>query len=95
MSDEQRQLLQEFAGETRRQFEIVAESLRREIRQVAEGVALTNESIDSVGRRMDSEFAEVKAAMKFSFAELDRRIGSLEAGFRSLDARVKRLETGA
>ncbi len=95
MSEEQRQLLQEFAGETRRQFEIVAESLRGEIRQVAEGVALANESIESVGQRMDSEFAEVKAAMKFSFAELDRRIVSLEMGFRSLDARVKRLETSA
>lgn len=95
MSEEQRQLLQEFAGETRRQFEIVAESLRGEIRLVAEGVALANESIESVGRRMDSEFGEVKAAMKFSFAELDRRIVSLETGFRSLDARVKRLETSA
>jgi hypothetical protein len=69
-----------FSGETRRQFEIVAESIRGEIRQVAEGVALASESIDSMSRRMDTEFGEVKAAMKFSLAELDRRIVSLEAG---------------
>ncbi len=41
------------------------------------------------------EFAEVKAMIKFSLAELDRRIATLEHAVQDLAARVERLESRA
>lgn len=40
-----------------------------------------------------SEFAELKAMIKFSFAELDRRITTLENVVHDLLGRVERLES--
>ncbi|MGA9750817.1 MAG: hypothetical protein WBS54_03415 [Acidobacteriota bacterium] len=40
-----------------------------------------------------TNFEEVRASIKFSYAELDRRITFLEAGLRELSARVATIET--
>jgi hypothetical protein len=40
-----------------------------------------------------TNFEEVRASIKFSYAELDRRIAFLEAGFKELSARVASIET--
>ena len=42
---------------------------------------------------MDRGFAETQAMIKFSHAELDRRISKLEQAFADLQSRVERLET--
>lgn len=38
-------------------------------------------------------FADTQAMIKFSHAELDRRVRALEEGLSGLQARVERLET--
>ncbi len=40
-----------------------------------------------------TNFEEVRASIKFSYAELDRRITFLEAGFKELSARVASIES--
>ncbi|MDP9192645.1 MAG: hypothetical protein M3P06_13175 [Acidobacteriota bacterium] len=107
---ETRRVLGEAIGETRQQivdsrlhFDITAEGLRHEIRLVAEKVTgvderLTREAADIRGE-MRQGFADTQAMIKFSHAELDRRVTSLEDGRRAveetvadLQARVERLE---
>jgi len=83
----------EMAEEIKRHFNVVAEDLRSEIRTVAEGFIVTNERLDRMESRMAEEFSEVKAMIRLSFGELDRRIRSLETDVTSLRARLERLET--
>ncbi|HYV40315.1 MAG TPA: hypothetical protein VEO02_00840 [Thermoanaerobaculia bacterium] len=83
----------ETAEEIKRHFNVVAEDLRSEIRTVAEGFIATNESLDRMESRMAEEFSEIKAMIRLSFGELDRRIRSLETDVSSLRARLERLET--
>ena len=87
-----RALRQENAAaheETRRLSNVTAEALRREIQIVAEGVTRVDEKIDRTAEDIRSEmrhgFTETQAMIKFSYAELDRRVTSLEE-------RVDRLE---
>jgi len=82
----------ETAEEIKRHFNVVAESLRSEIRTVAEGLVGTNERLDRIESRMEEEFNEVKAMIRLSFGELDRRIRTLERAVSSLRARLERLE---
>ncbi|MGC8724285.1 MAG: hypothetical protein ACP5VF_10525 [Acidobacteriota bacterium] len=56
--------------------------------------------LDSIETKLDdfivetrTNFEEVRASIKFSYAELDRRITFLEAGFKDLAARVASIET--
>ena len=97
----------EKAAESQRHFDAVAESLKSEIRVIAEGHGVLVEKIDGLGTRMDrletqvenfaietrTNFEEVRAAVKFSYAELDRRVSHLESTIASIDARVSRLES--
>jgi chromosome segregation ATPase len=82
----------ETTDEIKRHFNVVAEALRSEIRTVAEAQLATNERLDRIEARMAEEFAEVRAMIRLSFGELDRRISSLEADVSSLRARLERLE---
>jgi chaperonin cofactor prefoldin len=82
----------ETTDEIKRHFNVVAESFRSEIRTVAEGLAGTNERLDRIESRMEEEFNEVKAMIRLSFGELDRRIRTLESDVSSLRARLERLE---
>lgn len=93
-------LAQESASahaETRHLFETTAESLRGEIRIVAEAVGSLDEKIerdiDTLRQETTRGFAETQAMIKFSHAELDRRVSKLEQSFADLQARVERLET--
>ena len=63
--------LKEFADEIKRHFDVTADSLRSEIRQVAEGLVSLDEKMKrrfaDVGRefeRVGREFDEVKAMIK-------------------------------
>ena len=82
----------ETADEIKRHFSVVAEGLRSEIRTVAVGLVETNEKIDRLESRITEELNEIKAMIRLSFGELDRRIQSLEKDVGSLRARLERLE---
>jgi chromosome segregation ATPase len=64
-------------GDTKRHINVVAESLRSDIRTVAEGFVATNERLDRFEVRMSEKFREMEALLRLSFTELDRRIQSL------------------
>ena len=80
--------------EIKRHFGVVAEGLRSDIQQVAEGVTNLNEKLDRQIEENEAAHREILSAIKFSYAELDRRITTLEDGFGSLKSRVERLERG-
>lgn len=82
----------ETAEEIKRHFNVVGEGLRSEIRTLAEGITATNERLDRLESRMAEEFDEIKAMIRLSFGELDRRIRSLESDVSSLRSRLEKLE---
>lgn len=88
--DELKALVQDM----KRHMDVVAEGLRSDVRQVAEGLlGFKGEQRESFGR-VWQEFDETRAMIKFSHAELDRRMRTLEQGLADLQARVERLESG-
>jgi chaperonin cofactor prefoldin len=82
----------EAVDEIKRHFNVVAEGLRSEIRTVAEGLEATNEKIDRLESRIAEELSEIKAMIRLSFGELDRRMRSLESDVASLRSRLEKLE---
>lgn len=62
--------------EIKRSLGVLSESLRTDIRTVAEGFILTNERLDRFESRVYEEFGGLKAMMRLSFADLDRRLQS-------------------
>lgn len=60
--------------EIKRSLGVLSESLRTDIRTVAEGFLQTNERLDRFESRVSEGFGEVKAMMRLSFEELDRRL---------------------
>jgi chromosome segregation ATPase len=90
----------ETSEEIKRHFNVVAEGLRSEMRAVAEGVGANTDRLDRVDERLDrlesrmeEGFGEIKAMIRLSFGELDRRIRSLESDVTSLRARLEKLES--
>jgi tetrahydromethanopterin S-methyltransferase subunit G len=79
-------------AETRRHFDVVAEGLRSQIQLVAEGVSAVDQRLDRFQRKVEEEFAETRAAIRFSYAQLERRILDLEGNYAALNERVERLE---
>ena len=66
----------ETAEEIRRHFNVVGESLRTEIRAVAEGLAGLTETTTAEFRAVRDEIADTRAMLRLSFADLERRIRS-------------------
>jgi len=66
------------------------------VQLVAEGVATLNEKfdrrIDELERRNEEQHKDILAAVKFSYAELDRRITTLEAEMEDLKRRMDKIE---
>jgi len=85
-----------LVGAARHQFDVSTEAINHEIRLVAEGVASLGERVSrEIGRldeKVDRGFAETQAMIKFSHAELDKRVRMLEDAFNELRLRVDRLE---
>ncbi len=81
--------------DSRREFGVVTEGLRSEIQQVAEGVVLNGERLDRFQAETSREFAEVRSMFRFSHAELERRLRTLEDSSGSHEARLQRLESAA
>ena len=79
--------------DTRRHFDVVAEHLRRDMKTVVEGVITCNQRIDRLETSIKGEFAEVRAMIKFSYADLDRRLDTMEETQRKLEDAVTNLQT--
>jgi len=83
--------------ELRRYFDVVAEQSRSEIQLLAESVATrfdqVTSRIDQLEDKVDRGFAETQAMIRFSHAELDRRLRTLEDTVANLQSRVERLES--
>jgi uncharacterized protein involved in exopolysaccharide biosynthesis len=103
--EELRRHIEVSAVETRRHFDVVGEGVRAEVRLVAEGVTTLSERLDRVEGNLREEILraqrELSAMLRFSYAELDRKIQSLEARvselgqrYGDLESRMHRLETG-
>jgi len=77
-------------------FQIITEDLEEKIKQIAEGVINLNEKFDrrfdEMDRNFDQKHQDVIAAIKFSYAELDRRILFLETELQVLKTRVEEIE---
>lgn len=79
--------------EIKRHFGVVAEALRSDIQQVAEGHAVIRREMQSFREEVRDDLRETRALIRLSFAQLDQRIGTLEADLASLKSRVDRLES--
>jgi len=86
----------EDLDEIKRHFNVVAERIESKIALAVEALDSKIEAVDgkvsSLRIEMRDGFDEVKAMIKFSYAELDRRISTLETSFARLEARVGKLE---
>ena len=71
---------QEQLEEIKRHFGVIAEALRSDVRQVAEGHAVIRHELQEFRAQVRDEFREVRALLRLSFAQLDQRISRLESG---------------
>ena len=75
---ELRREMRETAQETRRHFDVVGESIRSDVRAVAEGVAANSEAIERLGTglraEMDSRFTAYHVVVRVALQELRRDI---------------------
>lgn len=85
--------------EIKRHFVVVAEGIEKKIQLVAEAVAELNEKVErelgSLREETNRGFVETQSMIKFSYAELDRRVTTLESSFsrmERLEARIQKLE---
>ncbi|MBX3332167.1 MAG: hypothetical protein KF722_17315 [Nitrospira sp.] len=79
--------------EIKRHFGVVAEALRSDIRQVAEGHSGIRRELQEIRDEFRDEFREMRALMRLSFSQLDERIRTLETDISTLKTRMDRLET--
>jgi ubiquinone biosynthesis protein UbiJ len=84
----------ELIEELKRHFGVITESLRSDIRQIAEGHANIQQELHDHREEMRDEFKEMRAILRLSFSQLDQRIRALESDVTTLKSRVERLETG-
>ncbi len=105
----------EVIEEIKRHFDVVAESLRGDIKTIAEGhIILNRKKIDELrdengkahqemreemwravkglSRENEKAHQEILSAIKFSYAELDRRLTVLEDKYINLNTRLGQLE---
>jgi len=88
--------LGDFKEEIIHQFHIISEDVITKVKQVAEGVVNLDQKfdrrLDGLDRTIDEKNQDVLAAIKFSYAELDRRITYLETELQDLKQRVHQIE---
>ncbi len=89
--------LKKFRDEIVHQFHVISEDVISQVKQVAEGVANVDEKLDRRFSELKTEIQETRhevlAAVKFSYAELDKRITTLEKEFLELKHRIEKIET--
>ena len=73
--------LKSFQEEIVHQFHVISQGVIDQVKQVAEGVANVNEKLDRRFNELKAEIQETRqevlAAVKFSYAELDKRLTTL------------------
>ncbi len=88
--------IEKFKEEIIQRFHVISEDVISQVKQVAEGVVGVREELQKTRLDLKSEIQETRqevlAAIKFSYAELDRRITALEQGFLELKQRVDKIE---
>jgi DNA repair exonuclease SbcCD ATPase subunit len=88
--------LRAYLEENRRHFDVVAEHMRSQLQLVAEGVSSLADRLDRLEKHLREEILraqrELSAMVKFSYAELDRKIQGLETRYHELEERIRRLE---
>lgn len=80
--------------EVKRHIGVVAESLRSDIRQIAEGHATIRHELQEHREEIRDEFKEMRALMRLSCSQLDQRIPILESDVTTLKTRMDRFEPG-
>lgn len=84
-------------AETRRHFDVIAESFAKNSDTLAESVIATNERVErrlgGLDEAIERTATDTQAMIKFSHAELDRRVRSLEDAVSELRERVAQLES--
>lgn len=83
--------------DTRRQFEVIAEALEKRVAILGESVTAIDEKVTgglgSVRDSIERTAADTQAMIKFSYAELNRRVRTLEETVSALQVRVERIES--
>jgi hypothetical protein len=92
-----RQHVDSTAAETRRHFDITAEQMQKRVDLLAEAITINDEKAErrasEIEVRIERGFADTQAMIRFSHADLDRRVRSLEETVGDLQSRVERLES--
>jgi uncharacterized protein YceH (UPF0502 family) len=90
------QKVDQFKEEIVDQFHIISENVISQVKLVAEGVMNLDEKftreITSFRKENERAQQEIMAMIKFSYAELDRRISTLESEVQELKRRVDQIE---
>jgi hypothetical protein len=81
------------AEDIKRHFDVVVEDVKSEVKQVAEGVALTNERIDRLETEVRRGFSDMGSLLKLSYGQLDRRLTRVEVDGAETQAAVEKLKT--
>ena len=79
--------------EIKRHFGVVAESLRSDIQQIAEGHEGIRRVLQTQRKELKDEFKDTKSLMRLSFSQLDHRVHTLESDVSALKSRVDGLES--
>jgi hypothetical protein len=79
--------------EIKRHFGVVAESLRSDIQQIAEGHEVIRRELQTQREELKDEFKDTKSLMGLSFSQLDKRVHTLESDVSALKSRVDGLES--
>ncbi len=82
----------EETEEIKRYFGVVAEGLRHDIQRVAEVHEVVLTQVKEFRKEVRDEFREARSVIKFSFAELDQLIGTLENDMLNMKKRLEQLE---
>lgn len=86
----------QFKEEIIHQFHVISEGVISQVKLVAEGVMNLDEKftreIASFRRENEQAHQEIMAMIKFSYAELDRRISMLETEVQDLKRRMDQIE---
>ncbi|HYK06078.1 MAG TPA: hypothetical protein VE974_30325 [Thermoanaerobaculia bacterium] len=97
MTDEElKRLLEANAAETRRHFDVATERIEGRFEALTETVMHIDQKIDRTADEIRNEmrrgFADTQAMIKFSHAELDQRVRSLETSHRAIEDNQRSLE---
>jgi hypothetical protein len=86
----------QFKEEIIHQFHLISEDVISQVKLVAEGVMNLDEKftreITDFRKESERTHQEIMAMIKFSYAELDRRVSTLEGEVQELKRRVDQIE---